>query len=411
MGYTFGAEMMMDGEDVAGVTHENDNKALHELDLNRNWTLHSITFLAWTLAVFLITAFVVKKCMKSSENAADDFFLGGRSLAWYVVAGSLMLTNLSTEQLVGLNGTIFKDGNMAGVAWETFAALAMCVTSVVFLPTYAGSGFSTTSGYLGERFDRMTRTLVSMIFLVYYALVICPMVLYSGGLAIRTVFDLDDVPLAVISTLIGVLGSIYALSGGLKAVAISDCLNGIGLIIFGVWVPIQALDKIGGISALFEGSSADTLKPFVTRGPIWDNEKQERVDGPVSVAWPVLFTGLMMNNLYYWSTNQLIVQRVLGAKSLAHGQKGVMFAATMKVVGFTFLCLPAVIGMQMMKKEVLVKGKPFFVPKNDEVYPMLVKAVESAQSSTMRATMPIWSPRSRQMLRTMIRSCKRPGSQ
>jgi len=254
----------------------------------------------------------------------------------------------------------------------------MCITATVFLPTYAARGFSTTSGFLGERFDRMTRTLVSVIFLVYYALVTCPMVLYTGGLAIKTVFDLTMIPLWVISTGIGILGSIYALSGGLKAVAVSDCLNGIGLIIFGVWVPLAGLSQIGGLSTLFQ--EPEYLKPFATTSQIWDNAEASRKEGDVSVPWSVLATGLMMNNLYYWSTNQLIVQRVLGAQSLAHGQKGVMFAATMKVIGFSFLCLPGVIGMLMVKNEFEVNGRPFEIPKNDMVYPLVVKAV-----------MPTWS--------------------
>jgi SSS family solute:Na+ symporter len=348
-----------------------------EVDLARDLPLHVSTFMAWTAAVAVLTTVIVKKCMSSSENAADDFFLGGRSLGWYVVAGSLMLTNLSTEQLVGLNGTIFKDGCMAGVAWETFAALAMCITATVFLPTYTARGLSTTSGFLGERFDRMTRTLVSVIFLVYYAVVLCPMVLYTGALAIKTVFDVN-IPLWIISTVIGVLGSIYALSGGLKAVAVSDCLNGIGLIIFGVWVPVAALSKIGGISTLFQ--EPDYLKPFATNSQIFDNDSMSRSEGEVSVPWSVLATGLMMNNLYYWATNQMIMQRVLGAQSLAHGQKGVMFAATMKVIGFSFLCLPGVIGMLMVKNKFEVNGRPFEVTKSDMVYPLVVRAV-----------MPTWS--------------------
>jgi SSS family solute:Na+ symporter len=359
---------------------QSGGEGMQDMHLGRNWGLHVSTFLAWTIAVAVITTIIVSKYMKSSADAADDFFLGGRSLTWYIVAGSLMLTNLSTEQLVGLNGVIVADGCMAGVAWETFAALAMCVTSIVFVPTYARSGFSTTSGFLGERFDRLSRTLVSMIFLVYYAFVTCPMVLYTGGLAIQTIFELESVPRWIITTLIGVLGSIYALSGGLKAVAVSDCLNGVGLIIFGLWVPFAALSEIGGISYLFQEGNVEHLKPFATNSDIWSNDDQQREYGRVSLPWSTLFTGLMMINLYYWSTNQLIVQRVLGAQSLAHGQKGVMFAATMKVIGFTFLCLPGVIGLLMAKNGVLVDGKPFEVPKNDQVYPLVVKAV-----------MPTWS--------------------
>ncbi|CAK0844538.1 unnamed protein product [Prorocentrum cordatum] len=374
------AQVVNPEDGISVITDEVSGDGMKDLHLGHNWPLHISTFTAWTAAVAVITTIVVSKCMKSGADAADDFFLGGRSLTWYIVAGSLMLTNLSTEQLVGLNGVIFADGCMAGVAWETFAALAMCLTAMVFVPVYARSGFSTTSGFLGERFDRVTRTIVSMIFLVYYAFVTCPMVLYTGGLAIQTIFELESVPRWIITTLIGVLGSIYALSGGLKAVAVSDCLNGVGLIIFGVWVPVAALSNIGGVSFLFQSDNVGHLKPFATHSEIWSNDAGARVHGPVSLPWSTLVTGLMMINLYYWSTNQLIVQRVLGAQSLAHGQKGVMFAATMKVIGFTFLCLPGVIGLLMAKHGTLVNGEPFKVTKADQVYPLVVKAV-----------MPTWS--------------------
>jgi len=294
------------------------------------------------------------------------------------VAGSLMLTNLSTEQLVGLNGVIFKDGCLAGTAWETFAALAMCVTASVFLPRYMQSGLTTTTGFLGERFDFATRTLVSMVFLVYYAVGLCPSVLYTGALAIRNIFDLQDVPLWVVSLVIGFIGACYAIFGGLKAVAVSDCLNGIGLVVVGLWVPIAAINKLGGLSVLF--SEKSLLLPLVSHSQVYDNDTHARSEGVPTIPWHVLLTGTMLVNLYYWSMNQLIVQRALAAKSLAQGQKGVLFAAAMKVVGFMFLCLPGVIGMLMIQKRVEVDGKVFSVAQSDEVYPELVKAV-----------MPTWS--------------------
>jgi SSS family solute:Na+ symporter len=312
--------------------------------------------------------------MAKSASAADDYFAGGRALTWYVVAGSLMLTNLSTEQLVGLNGAIFKDGCLAGCAWETFAALAMCATACFFLPRYMRSGLSTTTGFLGERFDLLTRTLVSMVFLIYYCVGLCPIVLYTGSLALRNIFELDEVPFWVVSTGIGIVGACYAIFGGLKAVAISDCLNGIGLLVVGLWVPYAALQKIGGLSNLFE-ESPSFLRPMVTESEIFDNDKASRSLGAPSVPWDVTLTGLMLQNLYYWSTNQLIVQRALGARSLAEGQKGVLFAASMKVVGFSFLCMPGIIGAVMVKNGVVVDGKPFTVDKSDEIYPLLVRTV------------------------------------
>jgi len=341
--------------------------------------LQIATFLAWTMSVGALTWFICRRYLASTGNASDDFFAGGRALSWYVVAGSLMLTNLSTEQLVGLNSVIFTDGCLGGTAWETFAALAMCVTAMIFLPRYLRSGKPTTTGFLGSRFDLRTRTFVSAVFLAFYAIGLCPIVLYTGALAIRNIFDLQSIPLWVVSSAIGIVGACYALFGGLKGVAISDCLNGIGLVFVGLWVPIAALEKIGGIRALFADPSY--LRPLVAVSQVYDEDKNGlRESGVPSVPWHITLTGLMLTNLYYWSTNQLIVQRALAAKSLAEGQKGILFAASMKVVGFTFLCVPGLIAIIMVNKGVKIDGELFTVTKADEVYPELVKAV-----------MPTWS--------------------
>lgn len=327
--------------------------------------LHVCTFIATTGLVAITTwAICSRMTQNSSGGAADDYFAGGRSLRWYVVAGSLTLTNLSTEQLVGLNGTVYTDQSLAGIWLEAGAAIAMIITSTVFLPRYMALGLTTTSGFLGERFDLFTRTLGSVLFLVFYVFVLCPFALYTGALAIRNIFDLQSLPLWSISAIIGTFGACYALFGGLKAVAVSDCLNGIGLLIVGIWVPAAALYQLGGVSSLFE--EAQVLKPLV----------QHSVIAP----WHVNFTGLFLTNVYYWSTNQVIVQRALAARSLADGQKGVLFAASMKVVGFIFLCLPGTIGVLLVRRHAAMNGSSFTVKRNDEVYPELVKAV-----------MPLWS--------------------
>eukprot|EP00930_Biecheleria_cincta_P048982 TRINITY_DN34224_c0_g1_i1.p1 TRINITY_DN34224_c0_g1~~TRINITY_DN34224_c0_g1_i1.p1 ORF type:complete len:610 (-),score=80.75 TRINITY_DN34224_c0_g1_i1:276-2105(-) len=334
---------------------------------------HALTFVLATCFVGLATACICWRWMgDGSRGASDDYFAGGRSLRWYVVAGSLMLTNLSTEQLVGLNGSIFADGCLSGLWWEAGAAIAMTATAMVFLPRYMALGLTTTSGFLGARYGLVVRTLVSTIFLIYYVVILCPLVLYTGALAIRNIFDLQ-VPLWTVSLVIGVLGACYALVGGLKAVAVSDCINGIGLIVVGLWVPIAALSHIGGVSKLFEDPAY--LRPLAASSMKYTDENHSRSPGLPSLPWHVVLTGLTLNNLYYWSTNQVIVQRVLAAKSLAEGQKGVMFAACMKVVGFTFLCLPGIIGILLVKEKAVINGRVFQVRKADEVYPELVKAV------------------------------------
>ncbi len=320
-----------------------------------------VTFFGATGAVALATFLIVRR-MKHSTDAIEDFFVGGRSLAWPVVAGSLLLTNLSTEQLVGLNGAVFKDGNLVGVAWEALAAFAMIATALLFLPKYLASGFSTTPGFLEARYDVQTKRLVSGLFLFGYATVLLPVVLYTGSLAIKTIFDLD-LPLEVVVIGIGSLGSIYAIFGGLRSVAVSDTINGVGLLIGGLVVPYLALVALGDGSALQGIETIVRVRPESLATLATRNKTGEAA----SVPWPTLLTGMMFIQIFYWSTNQVIVQRAMAARSLAEGQKGVLFAAGLKLLGPLMLCLPGIIALHMLDD--------ISAEENDQVYPALVRHV------------------------------------
>ena len=324
-----------------------------------NWTM--ISFILATAAVAVGTVFFVRR-MKRSENAIEDYFAGGRSLAWPVVAGSLLLTNLSTEQLVGLNGAVFQDGRLVGIAWEVLSAFAMMATALLFLPKYLASGFTTTTGYLEQRYDRMTRRVVSALFLSGYVAVLLPVVLYTGALAVRGMFGLE-LELWLVVAGIGILGSGYAIFGGLRAVAVSDTINGVGLLVGGVAVPLLALSLLGegsvaaGLSILVQ-EKPETLNPLTTLNQ----------DGAqVSVPWPTLLTGMMFIQLFYWSTNQVIVQRAMGARDLKSGQQGLMFAASLKILGPVMLCLPGIIALHLTDT--------LDIDQADTVYPVLVRAV------------------------------------
>jgi len=319
-----------------------------------------VSFITATSAVALFTYILVGR-MKKSKSATEEYFTGGRALTWPMVAGSLLLTNLSTEQLVGLNGDVFGDKALVGVAWEALAAFAMIATALVFLPTYLASGFTTTPAFLEKRFDKTTRSMVSGLFLFGYVTVLLPVVLYTGSLALITMFGLN-MPLYIVVAIIGVLGSSYAIFGGLKSVAVSDTLNGIGLLVGGLAIPFLALAALGG-GSFFEG--------LLTLGR--DNPQylavlaQENIDGKtVTVPWPTLFTGMMFIQVFYWSTNQVIVQRAMAARSLAEGQKGVLFASGMKLLGPIMLCLPGIIALHMPDLN---------IGKQDQVYGAVVRHV------------------------------------
>ena len=319
-----------------------------------------ISFILATAGVAIFTYRIVRG-MKKSDNATEEYFTGGRSLGWPIVAGSLLLTNLSTEQLVGLNGAVFGDKALVGIAWEALAAFAMIATALVFLPHYLASGFTTTPAFLEKRFDKTTRSMVSGLFLFGYVTVLLPVVLYTGSLALIGMFDLN-LPLWMVVATIGVLGSSYAIVGGLKSVAVSDTLNGIGLLIGGLAIPVLGLLSLG------EGSIIAGISRLVNTEPQYLAVlTRSNIDGNiVSVPWPTLLTGMMFIQVFYWSTNQVIVQRALAAKSLAEGQKGVLFASFMKLVGPLMLCLPGIIALHMTDLN---------IDKQDQVYGAVVRHV------------------------------------
>ena len=323
-------------------------------------TISIITFIIATLSVALFTYRIVQK-MKKSDSATEEYFTGGRALSWPVVAGSLLLTNLSTEQLVGLNGDVFGDKALVGLAWEALAAFAMIATALIFLPRYLASGFTTTPAFLEKRFDKTTRSMVSGLFLFGYVTVLLPVVLYTGSLALERMFNLN-IPLWLIILLIGSLGSAYAIFGGLKSVAVSDTINGVGLLIGGLAIPFL------GLSALGEGSFLSGVSTLLNDKPEYLRVlTRTNLEGNVvSVPWPTLFTGMMFIQIFYWSTNQVIVQRAMAAKSLAEGQKGVLFASGMKLVGPLMLCLPGIIALHMNELP---------IGRQDQVYGALVRYV------------------------------------
>jgi SSS family solute:Na+ symporter len=283
------------------------------------------------------------------HSTSTGYFLAGRSLTWIVVGGSLLLTNLSTEQLVGLNGGAFKNG-MEIVAWELGAAVAMVVMALYCLPIYLRGGITTIPEFLESRYSKLTRGLFSLIILASVSLSVLPFVLYSGALFMRDVFDVsarfqisDDTALWLTIVSIGVVGSVYAIFGGLRAVAISDTLNGVGLLIAGLLIPTL------GLLAMGDGDFQAGLARLKTEHP----EKLNPF-GEASSELPVstLFSGVALLHLYYWCTNQFIVQRTFGARSLQQGQKGVLFAASMKLLGPYYLILPGVIAFHLYAAQV-----------------------------------------------------------
>ncbi len=320
-----------------------------------------ITFIFFTLFVAIYTWYKLKKENLSSK---DGYFLGGRSLTGVVIAGSMLLTNISTEHLIGMNGSSYKNGFII-IAWEVTSSLALIFAALYFVPKYLKMGLITIPQFLESRFDNTTRTIVALFLIVSFVITLLPIVLYTGAINIESIFNISETfnisksqGLWITVIAIGSLGAIYAFFGGLKAVAISDTINGYGLLIGGTAIPLIALFSIG------DGNIIEGLMKVYNNNP----EKFNVIGTKDSVMpFEVLFTGLIINQIYFWCMNQTIIQRALGAKSLIEAQKGLLFTGILKIMIPFIIVLPGVIGYYYF-------GDSLY-ENQDMIYPELIKKV------------------------------------
>jgi solute:Na+ symporter, SSS family len=323
-----------------------------------------LTFLSFIGFTAFVAIFVWYKLKKDTMNSSDDYFLGGRSLTGVVIAGSMLLTNISTEHLIGMNGSSYRNGFII-IGWEVTSALALVVAALYFVPKYLRMGLTTIPEYLEKRFDGTTRSLIALFLVVSFVVTLLPIVLYTGAINLESIFNISEVlnvtrseGLWITVVAIGITGSLYAIFGGLKAVAISDTINGAGLLIGGLMVPLIALYSIG------DGSVSSGLARVYEYAPEKFNVIGER--GSV-MPFSVLFTGLIINQLYFWGMNQTIIQRALGAKNLKEAQRGLLFTGILKILVPIIIVLPGVIGFYYF-------GDSLY-DNQDLIYPALIKMV------------------------------------
>ena len=328
-----------------------------------------LIFVLLSCAGFMLAvAWFAYQRTKDSVNNADGYFLAGRGLTAPFIAGSLLLTNLSAEQLIGLNGSA-SGFNMSAMGWEVTAAVATIAMAFFFLPRYLRGAFTTLPQFLADRFDDDVRRISVVLFLLGYGLVTIPSVLYSGSVAVLKIFDVPMLTgwsyvgsLWFTVTVITVVGSLYAVLGGLKAVAVSDTLNGVGLLVIGIAVPVLGLQLLGN------GDFALGLSTL-------SSSHQEKLNAIGSSNDPTpfatLFTGMVIANLFYWCSNQYVIQRTLAARSLAEGQQGVLLSGFFKVLVPFFMMIPGVIAYHLYGPE---------LASIDLAYPQLA-----------RDTLPLWA--------------------
>ena len=336
------------------------------------WT--GISFLLFTVLVAVISAW---KTRDEQLDTAEGYFLAGRGLPGVVIAGSLLLTNLSAEQLVGLNGQSWKT-NMGPIAWEVGSMFTLLVLAYYFLPKYLKMGAMTIPSLMEERYGKGTKTMFSLVIVVMYSILNLPVILYSGAVVFEQIFDISGIlgtskfmAVAILCLIIGIIGGCYAIFGGLKAVAVSDTINGIGLIIGGLMIPFLALTLLGHETT--GGGLVEGVKYLVQTEPEKLNAWASWDAAEPALPWPLIFTGMFFNNLYWWCTNQSFVQRALAAKSLKEGQKGAIYCGFLKTIGFFYLVLPGVIAYHLpsIQDKLAAAGSSAI----DFAYPALVSAV------------------------------------
>ena len=332
-------------------------------------SLTELTSVGLTCVFFMgLVAWISYRRARHSTQDTEGYFLAGRGLSATFIAGSLLLTNLSAEQLIGLNGSAY-GFNMSAMGWEVTAAVATVAMAFFFLPRYLRGGFTTLPQFLADRYDDDVRRISVVLFLLGYGLVTIPSVLYAGSVAVLKLFDVPALTgLSYSSALfltvicIGAVGALYAILGGMKAVAVSDTMNGIGLLIIGVAVPVLGLQVLGA------GDVGEGLRTLTTE----HTEKLNAIgarDDPTPFG--TLFTGMVFANLFYWCSNQYVIQRTLSARSFAEGQKGVLFSGFFKVLVPLFMMIPGVIAFHLYGSE---------LASIDLAYPQLV-----------RDTLPVWA--------------------
>ena len=316
------------------------------------WTL--LSFFLFTASAALLTWMITRQ---DESSSSEGFFLGGRSLTFPIIAGSLLLTNLSTEQMVGLNGAAFND-RLSVMAWEVIAVIALVIMAMFFLPKFLKTGITTVPQFLELRYDRKTQTIANLIFLSAYALLLIPIILYSGAVGLSQMLDLkgltgitepvklfgyvmqpDMVILWGTAILIGIMGSLYSRFGGLRTLAVLDTINGVGLLVGGFMIAWFALNKVGDGAGVVAGWKVLNAADPARLSSIGKAGQ--------SVPFSTLFTGVALLNLFYWCTNQQIIQRTFGASSLAEGQKGVLLTGGLKLLGPVYLVIPGIVAYHL----------------------------------------------------------------
>ncbi len=304
--------------------------------------LDTVFFLSFIALVVGVSLYASRK-----EDNSEDYFLAGRRLTWWLIGISLIASNISSEHFVGMSGQGFSLG-IAIASYEWMAALALVVVGIVLLPRFLRIGIYTLPEFLEYRYNKNAKLVMACFMLAFYILVTMATVLYSGALALQSIFGINIVKGI---WLIGIIAGGYTVYGGLKAVVWSDLIQGVTLLVVGMLVMFLAFKKIGGYDRFVELADGrlHTVLP-------WNHPRMPWIS--------IFFGGLWIQNLFYWGLNQFISQRTLGAKSLHDGQKGVLFGASLKLLIPFIVVFPGIIAFEIYSDQ---------ITNPDGAYPYLIQ--------------------------------------
>lgn len=330
--------------------------------------LDLVTFVGFILVVIAVSLYAGRK-----EETSEDYFLAGRGLTWWLIGLSLIASNISSEHFVGMSGKGFGRVGLAIASYEWIAALTLVFVAVFFLPRFLRAGIYTIPEYLEYRFSKNTRSLMAGYMIVFFVVVTLATVLYSGALALYSIFGLNKV-LGI--WLIGMIAGGYTVYGGLKAVVWSDLIQGTTLMLGGLLVMFLGFEAFGikfgaDLIDLTTAGFTDRVGAGITSFFDVAADKLHTVlpaDDP-ELPWVAVFIGGMwIPNIYYWGLNQFITQRTLAAKNLREGQKGILFGATLKLFIPFIVVFPGIMAFYLFGDEVIEATET-----GDGAYPFLLK--------------------------------------
>lgn len=335
------------------------------------------------------------------SNDASDYFLAGRGLTWWLVGFSLIAANISTEQFVGMSGQSADWLGMAIASYEWMAAITLIVVAFWFLPRFLKAGLYTIPEFLEYRFGSVARLAMAIPAILTLVFVTTSSVIYSGAKFVSEYYDtvpiLDN--LTVMCWVIGIFAALYVFVGGLKACAWTDLIWGSALILGGAIVMFLAFSRLANAPAedLFKTkvANSDATVEQIEQAGAWERFMllNDGVDGEAvarngdngeggkihmirpkedsDIPWTALLVGLWIPNFFYWGLNQYIVQRTLGSKSLAEGQKGIVFAALLKLLIPFLVVLPGILAFNLFSGDLLNQATGEY--DYDRAFPVLVR--------------------------------------